>query len=116
MDCARRPRVPHVKELTLTMWDMNVTRAYEANRRGLTAAAARVCGEDQAADIAQDAFVRVWSNPDAFDETRGTLTRYLYVVTRACRLIVFERPSRNGHGTRTSMRVPRSRATSRRPR
>ena len=66
----------------MTTWDMNVTRAYEANRRGLTAAAARVCGEDQAAVIAQDAFVRVWSNPDAFDETRGTLTRYLYVVTR----------------------------------
>lgn len=48
----------------------------------MMAAAARICGWHNAPDIAQDVFLRVWSHPDAFDSTRGTLTNYLYVVTR----------------------------------
>lgn len=68
--------------VNISGWDRKVTRTYEANRNGLMAAAGRICGPDHAADIAQDAFIRVWSNPQVFDEARGTLTRYLFVVTR----------------------------------
>lgn len=68
--------------LTVSGWDMNVTRTYEANRHGLTAAAARIVGRDHAADVVQDMFIRVWSHPEAFDGARGTLTSYLYMVTR----------------------------------
>lgn len=68
--------------VTISAWDRDVTRAYEANRSGLIAAASRIVGPDHAADVAQDAFIRIWSNPDAFDASRGTLTRYLYLVVR----------------------------------
>lgn len=82
MDHAPLPTTSAATLVISSTWDMCVTRTYEANRTGLMAAAARVCGQDQAADITQDAFLRVWANPDAFDEARGTLTRYLYLVTR----------------------------------
>lgn len=71
--------VPH---LTIPAWDLTVTRTYEANRTGLVVAASRIVGRNDAADVAQEMFIRVWSHPDAFDESRGTLTRYLYMITR----------------------------------
>ena len=63
-------------------WDAAITGAYMASRDGMMAAATTICGRENAADIAQDVFLRVWSHPDAFDAERGTLTHYLYVVTR----------------------------------
>ena len=80
MHTHRQTTTPTV--VPISDWDRTVTSTYEASRTGLMAAASQVCGDDNAADVVQDAFIRVWSNPQAFDETRGTLTRYLYVVTR----------------------------------
>ncbi|MCU1366532.1 MAG: sigma-70 family polymerase sigma factor [Ilumatobacteraceae bacterium] len=71
-----------VPVVTISDWDMTVTRTYEASRHGLIAAASRIVGCDHAADVVQEVFIRVWSHPDSFDPTRGTLTGYLYLVTR----------------------------------
>jgi RNA polymerase sigma-70 factor (ECF subfamily) len=72
-----------VPAVTFSAWDAAVVDAYEAHRFGLMASAASICGRENAADIAQDVFIRVWSHPDAYDSTRSTLTHYLYIVTRA---------------------------------
>ncbi len=61
MDHAPLPTTSAATLVISSTWDMCVTRTYEANRTGLMAAAARVCGQDQTADIAQDAFLRVWA-------------------------------------------------------
>ena len=76
------PCMPTTPVVNISEWDVSVTRTFEANRAGLIAAASRIVGRDHAADVVQDVFIRVWSHPDAFDPTRGTLTRYLYLVTR----------------------------------
>lgn len=66
----------------MSAWDRIVTCTYETNRNGLLAAAGRIVGPDHAADVVQDAFIRVWSHPESFDQGRGTLTKYLYMVVR----------------------------------
>ncbi|MCU1399384.1 MAG: sigma-70 family polymerase sigma factor [Acidimicrobiales bacterium] len=76
------PCTPTAPVVNISEWDVRVTRAYEANRHGLIAAASQIVGRDHAADVAQEVFIRVWSHPDAYDPARGTLTRYLYLVTR----------------------------------
>ena len=76
------PTIATVPVVTISAWDAAVTDAYVASREGMVAAAASICGRENAADIAQDVFIRVWSHPDAFDAARGTLTHYLYMVTR----------------------------------
>lgn len=44
--------------------------------------ARRIAGEGHAADISQEAFLRVWRNPDSFDPARGGLGAYLIVLAR----------------------------------
>lgn len=73
---------PIIPVVTISEWDLFVTRTYQSNRNGLIAAASRIVGRDHAADVAQEVFIRVWSHPDAFDPARGTLTHYMYLVIR----------------------------------
>ena len=54
--------------------------AFRDNRHAMYRVARRVCGDDCAADVVQDAFLRVWRS-SAFDATRGTLRSYLMTVT-----------------------------------
>jgi RNA polymerase sigma-70 factor (ECF subfamily) len=59
-------------------------RMYAAYRRPVLAAAYRVLGDaDQAEDVTQDVFLRVWRNPRAFDSRRGNLGAYLRLMARS---------------------------------
>ena len=48
-------------------------------------------GIDTAADVVQEAILRVWRNPDAFDPTRGSLAGYLRVLVTGISLDVVRR-------------------------
>jgi RNA polymerase sigma-70 factor (ECF subfamily) len=52
----------------------------------LLALARRMVGNDDAADIVQEALLRVWNHPERFDPARGTLGAYLIVTTRGTAL------------------------------
>lgn len=59
-------------------------RTYAEHRRPVIAAAYRVLGDaDQAEDVTQDVFLRLWRNPRAFDARRGNLRSYLRLMARS---------------------------------
>lgn len=59
-------------------------RTYAQHRRPVIAAAYRVLGDaDQAEDVCQDVFLRLWRNPRAFDARRGNLGSYLRLMARS---------------------------------
>ncbi|MCU1393074.1 MAG: polymerase sigma factor SigK [Ilumatobacteraceae bacterium] len=72
----------HPVEVAVSAWDIRVTTTFQAHRSGLTVAAGQLVGSDHAADVVQEVFIRVWSDPAAYDESRSTLTHYLYMVVR----------------------------------
>jgi RNA polymerase sigma factor (sigma-70 family) len=45
--------------------------------------ARHVCGPDDAADVTQEVFLRLWRNPAAFDPDRGTLSSYLTMLAHS---------------------------------
>lgn len=45
--------------------------------------ARRLCGADQADDVVQDVFLRLWKSPGSFDPDRCTLRSYLLMLTRS---------------------------------
>jgi len=59
--------------------------ALEAVGPSLHAVARRIANED-AADVVQEALLRVWHHPERFDSSRGTLGAYLLVTTRGTAL------------------------------
>ena len=59
--------------------------ALEAVGPSLHAVARRIAGND-AADVVQEALLRVWDHPERFDSSRGTLGAYLLVTTRGTAL------------------------------
>ena len=58
----------------------SLTDAYRDHHGPVTAVARRICGADRANDVAQDVFVALWSHPEKFDPTRGSLRSYLLVL------------------------------------
>ena len=44
--------------------------------------ASRSCGPDDSHDVAQEVFLRLWTNPERFDETRGSMHSYLASIAR----------------------------------
>ena len=56
-------------------------RAFRDNRHAMYAVARRTCGDDCAADVVQEVFLRVWRS-FAFDPARGSMRSYLLTVTR----------------------------------
>ncbi len=51
-------------------------------QRRLFGLAVTMVGEDEAADVAQEAFVRAWRHAGAFDPRRGSVATWLSTITR----------------------------------
>jgi RNA polymerase sigma-70 factor (ECF subfamily) len=51
-------------------------------QRRLYGLALAIVGEDAAADVAQEAFVRAWRHAGAYDSRRGTVATWLLTITR----------------------------------
>lgn len=41
-----------------------------------------ICGHGEAADVTQEVFTRLWTNPTAFDPQRGSIGQYLMTIAR----------------------------------
>jgi RNA polymerase sigma factor (sigma-70 family) len=59
-----------------------MTRTYCRHFDAVLRRARNVCSADDAADVAQEVFLRLWKAPLAFDPTKGSLRTYLLVLTR----------------------------------
>jgi RNA polymerase sigma-70 factor (ECF subfamily) len=55
--------------------------AFRDNRHAMYAVARRTCGDDCAADVVQEVFLRVWRS-FSFDPLRGSIRTYLLMTTR----------------------------------
>ncbi len=72
------------------------SRAYAEHARGVESIARRVLGDgSHAQDVAHDVFLRLWTNPDAYDPARGELGAYLRLLARS-RAIDAQRSRRAG--------------------
>jgi len=60
--------------------------AYREHSRAVYGLARAAVGPAAAEDVTQDVFLRLWSRPDRFDATRGSLRAYLLAMAR-CRAI-----------------------------
>ncbi len=59
-----------------------LTEAFRCNRTAIYALARRICGDDAAADVTQEVFLRVWRRPELFDASRGSMRQYLLTLAR----------------------------------
>lgn len=59
-----------------------IVSAFRENRITIYAIARRYCGDDAAADVTQEVFLRVWNNPNGFDAVRGNLRQYMLTMAR----------------------------------
>ena len=81
-----------------------LTLAFRDNRQAMYGLARRICGEDAAADVVQEVFLRVWRTT-SFDPRRASMKNYLMVVTRGVAIDVLRHRTAavrrdNWHGRR----------------
>lgn len=55
---------------------------FKANRSVLYAIARTAVGADDAADVIQDVFLRVWQHPERFDPSRASLGTFVRMMTK----------------------------------
>ena len=60
-----------------------MTEVCRRHERDIVLRAGRVCGPNDAADVAQEVFLRLWRNPAAFDPDKGSLETYLSMLARS---------------------------------
>lgn len=60
----------------------DIVGAFRDHRSVIYGIARRFCGDDAAADVTQEVFLRVWNNPMAFDAARGNLRQYMSTIAR----------------------------------
>lgn len=86
-----------------------MTRAYYRHHDAVLHRARSVCSVDDAADVAQEVFLRLWKAPHRFDPTKGTLRTYLLVLARGVAIDHLRadarRRARDERATCTSVRV-----------
>ena len=54
----------------------------------------RLCGADRSADVAQEVFLKIWTNPLHYAPSRGALRAYLLMVTRSVAIDLIRRDTR----------------------
>ncbi|MEO7397497.1 MAG: sigma-70 family RNA polymerase sigma factor [Ilumatobacteraceae bacterium] len=59
-----------------------LTEEFRQSRTTIYGIARRICGEDAAADVTQEVFLRVWRNCDRFEMQVGSIRPYLLTVAR----------------------------------
>ena len=59
-----------------------IVDGFREHRSTMYGIARRYVGEDHASDVIQNTFVRLWTNPAGYDETRGNVRQYLCTITR----------------------------------
>jgi RNA polymerase sigma-70 factor (ECF subfamily) len=75
-------------------------RVYDEHSPGVYGAAMRVLGNPaQAQDVAHDVFLRLWRNPDKFDDRRGELGSYLRLMARSRALDLWRTAQASGRAT-----------------
>ncbi len=73
---------------------------YEQHRRGVYGAAYRIVQNAALAqDVTQDVFLRVWRNPEKFDQRRGELGSYLRLMARSRALDLWRESQAAGRAT-----------------
>lgn len=59
-----------------------LTQAFREHAAAVYVVARKVGGQNNAADVTQEVFLRLWAHPERFDPTRGPLRTYLCTVAR----------------------------------
>jgi RNA polymerase sigma-70 factor (ECF subfamily) len=76
---------------------------YAEHCRGVYGLAWQICGARFAGDVTQDVFLSLWSNPDKFDPSRGSLHALLLTMARGKAIdLVRSETARRGRETRTA--------------
>ena len=57
--------------------------AYRQHGTSVFVVASTVCGRNAGADVTQDVFLRLWTSPDRYDPTRGSLRAFLVTQARS---------------------------------
>lgn len=73
-----------------------LTELYRRYGHFVRGSALRICGPDEAEDVTQDVFLRLWHRPDAYDGGRGTLRTYLHMQARSHAIGVLRRDLARG--------------------
>ncbi len=55
---------------------------YERHHRAVFNTVRMTCGDDLAADVTQETFIRLWQRPERFDPSRGTMRTFLVAMAR----------------------------------
>jgi RNA polymerase sigma-70 factor, ECF subfamily len=59
-----------------------LTQAFRDHAAAVFGVARRVGGQNNASDVTQEVFLRLWAHPERFDPARGPLRSYLCTVAR----------------------------------
>jgi RNA polymerase sigma-70 factor (ECF subfamily) len=84
-----------------------LTQAFREHGAAVYGVAQRVAGSNNAADVTQEVFLRLWAHPERFDPQRGPLRAYLCTVARGVAIDLARqdraRMTRDGRSTISSM-------------
>jgi RNA polymerase sigma-70 factor, ECF subfamily len=64
------------------------------HRRAIYSKARQICGEDRAADVVQEVYLRLWQHPDRYQPSKGPLGPFLTMVTTGIAIDVVRRDAR----------------------
>lgn len=106
-DAALSPVSPSDAQLVDRIGERDPTALTELYRRYghlVRGSALRICGPDEAEDVTQEVFLRLWRRPDAYDVRRGSLRTYLHMQARSHAIGVIRRDLSRGRRERVVSR------------
>lgn len=83
LDVTNAPTVPGVETEQSTVPAATFSALYQDHWDVVRSVASNVCGLQDAHDVTQEVFLRLWSNPERFDAGRGSMHAYLTTMTRS---------------------------------